>query len=314
LRKANGSGEHPEREKKKDFFHEAEMREEDRTADCMGEAYKRKEALLVELRALCVGSRQMSPEEQRKEWTKQLSPGQFRHLFDHLPGTLFFAKDRELRLMAGNPAFVQRCGFQTEEEIIGITDSSIFPPRLAEKYRKDDELIIATGKASLGIIELFPNGDGKAEWFVTDKLPLFNSDGEICGLCGTVRSYEAQRAAMQPYLEMAAVADHLKLHFREKLDVPALAKLAHMSVRQFERKFRATFQITPQEYMIRMRVIEACDLLVRTNQPVTSVALDAGFYDHSDFARHFRRHMGQTATQYRRERRQEIKIEPLKVR
>ncbi|MES2438611.1 MAG: AraC family transcriptional regulator [Verrucomicrobiota bacterium] len=256
----------------------------------------------------------MTQEENRRVWTEQLPPGQFRHLFDHLPGTLFFAKDCEGRLMAGNPAFVKRCGFLAEDEIIGITDSSIFSPRLAEKYQKDDEQVISTGKPLLGIIELFPNQDGKPEWFITDKLPLFNTAGKICGLCGTVRSYEAQRAAMQPYLELATVADHLKIHFREKLDVPALAKMAHMSVRQFERKFRATFQMTPQEYMIRMRVIEACDLLVRTNQPVTTVALEAGFYDHSDFARQFRRHMGQTASQYRLERREEIPVQPLKIR
>lgn len=216
--------------------------------------------------------------------------------------------------MAGNPAFVKRCGFSVEKEIIGITDSAIFPPRMAEKYRKDDEQVISTGKPLLGIIELFPNREGKPEWFITDKLPLMDTAGKICGLCGTVRSYEAQRAAMQPYLELASVADHLKIHFREKLDVPALAKMAHMSVRQFERKFRATFQMTPQEYMIRMRVIEACDLLVRTNLPVTTVALDAGFYDHSDFARQFRRQMGQTASQYRLERRVEVPVQVLKVR
>ncbi len=208
--------------------------------------------------------------------------------------------------MAGNPVFVKRCGFLQESEIIGLTDNSVFPPRLAEKYHEDDEQVFTTGKPLLGIIELFPNQDGKPEWFITDKLPLFDTTGKVCGLCGTVRSYEAQRAAMQPYLELATVADHLKLHFREKLDVPRLAKLVHMSVRQFERKFRATFQMTPQEYMIRMRLIEACDLLVRTNQQVTAVALDSGFYDHSDFAHQFRRHMGQTASQYRLERRRDL--------
>jgi AraC-like DNA-binding protein len=245
----------------------------------------------------------MSQEIDRKSWTAQLPPGQFRNLFDHLPATLFFAKDRLGRLMAGNPAFVERCGFGSEDEMIGMTDSTIFPPRLAEKYGRDDEQVMSKGEPLLGLIELFPNHAGKAEWFITDKIPLFNMQGKIWGLCGTVRSYEAQRAAMQPYLELAAVADHLKLHFREKLDLPSLAKMAHMSVRQFERKFRATFQMTPQDYMIRMRVIEACELLVRTNQPVTTIALEAGFYDHSDFARQFRRHMGQTATQYRIESR-----------
>lgn len=250
----------------------------------------------------------MKPEEARKKWDKNLLPGQFRHLFDHLPGTLFFAKDLGGRLIAGNPAFVKRCGFRNESEIIGISDSSIFSPRMAEKFRKDDEQVMSTGKPLLGIIELFPNEQGKPEWFITDKLPLFNQSGEIHGLCGTVRSYEAQRAAMQPYMELAHVADHLKIHFRDKLDMPHLAKMAHMSVRQFERKFRNTFQMTPRDYLIRMRVIAACDLLASTNQPVTSVALESGFYDHSDFARQFRRHMGQTASQYRLERRRSVPL------
>ncbi len=243
-----------------------------------------------------------------REWTDALPPGQFRHLFDHLPGTLFFAKDCGRRFMAGNPAFVQRCGFVKEEEIIGMTDELIFSPRLAEKFSKDDEHVMATKIPLLGMIELFPNQMGKAEWFITDKLPLFDQQGSVCGLCGTVRSYEAQHATMQPYLELAAVAEHLKKYFREKLDLIFLSRMACMSVRQFERKFRITFQMTPQDYMIRMRVIEACALLTQTNQPVTMVALDAGFYDHSDFARQFRKHMGQTASQYRQERQLEHRI------
>jgi PAS domain S-box-containing protein len=253
----------------------------------------------------------MTPEQRRQQWTGNLLPGQFRHLFDHLPGTLFFAKDREGRLMAGNPAFVERCGFKREEEIVGITDSMIFPAKLAEKYRRDDERVMATGKPLLGLIELFPNRDGKPEWFITDKLPLFDHDGRVCGLCGTVRSYEAQRAAMLPYLELAVVADHLKTCYREKLDLPSLAKMVGMSVRQFERKFRATFQMTPRDYLIRMRLIAACELLARSNQALTAIALECGFYDHSDFARQFRRHLGQTASQYRAEHRKKAQIPTL---
>ncbi len=250
----------------------------------------------------------MSIDAQRQEWNSNLMPGQFRHLFDHLPGTLFFAKDRDGRIMAANPAFVKSCGYQTEDEIIGLTDDRIFPSRLAGKYRKDDERLLQSGKPMLGLIELFPNRDGKPEWFLTDKLPLIDRAGRVCGLCGTVRSYEAQRAAMLPYLELAAVADHLKTRFREKLDLPALAEMAGMSVRQFERKFRATFQMTPRDYMIRMRLIAACGLLARSNQPLTAIAHECGFYDHSDFARQFRRHMGQTASQYRAEHRKTARV------
>lgn len=243
----------------------------------------------------------ISPE--RRKWIEDLPPGQFRHLFDHLPGTLFFAKDRQGRLVAGNPAFVKRCGFQKEEEIFGLTDSRIFPPRLAEKYHRDDEKVIASGQPLLGLIELFPNSQGRPEWFITDKLPLFDREGKVCGLCGTVRSYEEQRAAIQPYLELADVAEHLKANFRERLEVAELAQIAGLSVRQFERKFRKTFQTTPRSYLMRMRVIKACELLATGNLPITEVALESGFYDHSDFSRQFRKHMGQAPTAYRRAKR-----------
>lgn len=238
-----------------------------------------------------------------RKWIEELPPGQFRHLFDHLPGTLFFAKDRSGRLVAGNPAFVKRCGFQKEEEIVGLTDSKIFPPRLAEKYHRDDEKVISTGQPLLGLIELFPNAQGRPEWYITDKLPLFDREGKVCGLCGTVRSYEEQRAAIQPYLELAEVAEHLKANFRERLEVAELAQIAGLSVRQFERKFRKTFQTTPRSYLMRMRVIKACELLASTNMPITEVALESGFYDHSDFSRQFRKHMGQAPTAYRRAKR-----------
>jgi AraC-like DNA-binding protein len=239
----------------------------------------------------------IAPEHQA--WLDALSPGPFRHLFDHLPGTLFFAKDRQSRIMMGNPAFVARCGFEREEQILGLTDDGIFPPRLAEKYRRDDRTVLQSKKPLLGMIELFPNAEGSPEWFVTDKLPLFDRDGQVCGVCGTVRSYEEQHAAIAPYLELANVAEHLKRNFRDALDASRLAKMAGLSLRQFGRKFRNTFQSTPRDYLMRMRILHACSLLAETQLPVTEVALQSGFYDHSDFARQFRRQLGQSASEYR---------------
>ena len=159
-----------------------------------------------------------------------------------------------------------------------------------------------TGKPQLGIIELFPGAEGMPEWSVTDKLPLFDREGKVCGLCGTVRSYEGARAALQPYLELAPVADFIKENFREKLDVGHLAKMAGLSVRQLERRFRKTFQTTPRTYLIRMRIVAACDLLEHSERTVTDVALEVGFYDHSDFSRQFRRIIGQSPTDYRRQK------------
>ena len=237
--------------------------------------------------------------EPQERWLESLSAGQFRQLFEHLPGTLFFAKDRDSRLMLGNPAFLARCGLSSEEELMGFSDEELFPPRLAAKYRADDEKVMATAKPLLGIIELFPGERGEPDWSITDKIPLFDREGEVCGLCGTVRSYEGARAALQPYLELAPVANDIKEHFREKLDVSSLAEMAGLSVRQLERRFRKTFQTSPRAYLMRMRILAACDLLEKSESTVTEVALDVGFYDHSDFSRQFRRIIGQSPTDYR---------------
>ena len=248
----------------------------------------------------------MPPEQQpsraphgRLEWRQRLRPGEIRRLFEHVPGTLFFAKNASGEIMMGNRQFVERCGFKTEDELIGHQDQEIFPPHMAEKYREDDLKVIRTGEPLLQIVELFPNRHGDPEWFITDKLPLFDIDGRVCGVCGIVRSYEGARRVLQPYLDLAPVADYIKAHCGEPIAIRDLAKMAGLSVRQFERNFLSTFRTTPKHYIMRLRVLLACDQLLETRRSITEIALCAGFCDHSAFARHFRKQMGLSPRDYR---------------
>lgn len=224
-------------------------------------------------------------------------------LFECLPNTLFFAKDLEGRIISANRGFAGRCGFRCEEEIVGLFDKDMFPASLAEHYRESDLRVISTGEPVFGIIELFPNPLGVPDWCETNKMPLVGPDGSIRGVCGTVRSYEGARAALQPYLDLAPAADYLKEHYAERLDVGHLARLSHMSIRQFERRFQQTFRMNPRTYLIRMRVAIAAELLRTTGRQATEIALEVGFYDHSDFSRQFRRFMGVPPTDYRLESR-----------
>lgn len=234
------------------------------------------------------------------EWLESLRPGMVRELFEFLPNLLYFAKDSQLRLMAGNRAFVQRCGFAQEAELIGRTDREIFPIEMAEKFSQDDRRVIETGEALPGIMELFPNRIGEPEWYITDKIPLFDRAGNVAGLCGMVRSYEGARADIQPYLNLAPVTDYLKAHYAEKISVSDLARRAGMSVRQLERRFADTFKTTPQQYILKLRVLEACGLLANSNLPMTEIALNVGFYDQSSFSKKFSSMMGATPRAYRK--------------
>jgi PAS domain S-box-containing protein len=239
------------------------------------------------------------PSPRHRDWLRRLRSGELRQLLEHVPGTLFFAKNREGEIMLGNRAFVERCGFASEEELIGHTDQDIFPPHMAAKYRDDDLEVMRTHQPMLQIVELFPNRHGEPVWYVADKLPLFDEGGEVIGICGVVRSYEGSKQALQPYLDLAPVADYIKTHISEPISVKELARMASLSVRQFERKFLETFRTTPKHYLMRLRVLLACDTLLETRQTITEIGLAAGFCDHSAFARHFRKHMGMSPREYR---------------
>ncbi|BCX50401.1 transcriptional regulator [Haloferula helveola] len=238
--------------------------------------------------------------EAAREWLESLRPGGVRALFDTLPGLLYFAKDTEFRIMSGNRAFAQRCGFSTVSEMIGRSDLEIFPLELAEKYREDDRKVMESGEGMIGIVELFPNSIGEPEWFVTDKIPLFTRTGEVAGVCGTVRSYEGARAELQPYLDLLPATDYLKHNYAEKVSMNSLARMVGMSVRQMERRFRAAFKLSPSRYIQRLRILKACDLLVSSNLQVTEIALELGFYDHSAFSKKFSELMGMSPRAYRK--------------
>ncbi len=238
--------------------------------------------------------------KKRDSWFAGLRPGGMRELFEHLPNTLYFAKDRECRFMAGNQAFVTRCGYSNEESIIGRSDREVFPAELAEKYRADDERVLESGEALRGIVELFPNCLGEPEWFITDKVPLLAMDGTVAGLCGTVRSYEGAHAELQPYLDLVPVTEYLKSHYHENVSIAALARQAGMSVRQLERRFQNTFRTTPRHYVMKLRILAACESLLNTDQSITQIALKVGFYDHAAFSRQFSRVMGLSPRAYRK--------------
>ena len=233
------------------------------------------------------------------EWHQSLRPGTVRELFEYLPSMLYFAKDTERRLMAGNRAFVQRCGLETEADLIGRKDTDLYPAELAEKYASDDRIVLSTGEALMGIVELYPNALGEPEWYVTDKIPLFTREGKIAGLCGLIRRLEGTHAEIESYSQLREVTDHLDKVYQTKVSVEELASMAGMSVRQLERRFKEAFKTTPMQYVMKLRILKACQRLSSSQDSITEIALEVGFYDHSSFTKKFVQMIGNTPREYR---------------
>lgn len=77
--------------------------------------------------------------------------------------------------------------------------------------------------------------------------------------------------------------------------------MVHLSVSQFERRFRKVFQTSPLKHIMRVRIRAASVRLTTTNDTIAAIALDCGFYDHSHFTRNFRKVMGTSPKDYRQQ-------------
>lgn len=231
---------------------------------------------------------------------------QFAALFDCVQDALVWVKDRGGRYCWVNRAFL--INYDTDrtrremgtgsDGVLGKTDYDLSPAFLADQYRLDDEQVLA-GKRVVNRIERVSQPDGSTAWNVTNKVPLTGADGTVLGTAGITRRLDppGQRAA--PETEFGPVLAYLRDHYHEPITNEQLARLAHLSVRAFERKFRTSFQLTPQEYLRRLRMHVASRALVYTKQPLASLALQCGFVDQSHFSREFRRHFGRTPREYR---------------
>lgn len=224
----------------------------------------------------------------------------FYRLFDHMPDVSFFAKDRHCRLMCASQRFIERFGFRDETQVIGKDDFALFPSRLAENFRRDDEEVLRTGEPKLNIVELFFTEQGVPDWFVTNKLPLRDRRGRVVGVMGTVQSYEARREVLQPYLQLDRAVAYIRDNFRRGVSVKELAHVLHVSLRQLHRRFVEAFGSSPQAFIIKLRMQAACESLQHEGSQISEVAASLGFCDQSAFTQLFQKHVGTTPLKYQK--------------
>ena len=87
--------------------------------------------------------------------------------------------------------------------------------------------------------------------------------------------------------------------YREPLDVPALARAAHLSPAHFSREFRRAFGETPHQYLLTRRLERAAALLRTTDRSVSDICLTVGLRSVGSFTTSFGRAYGMTPTAYR---------------
>ncbi|MCC7493333.1 MAG: helix-turn-helix domain-containing protein [Fimbriimonadaceae bacterium] len=109
---------------------------------------------------------------------------------------------------------------------------------------------------------------------------------------------EAPDAAAQRLHQLGRAISHLEHHFAEACSLDDLAQVACMSRRNLSRQFRAALGCTPVEYLHRLRIRRAVELLEDPARTVGEVAWEVGFRDPNYFARQFRAVLGQSPSAY----------------
>jgi len=95
--------------------------------------------------------------------------------------------------------------------------------------------------------------------------------------------------------------NYIHAHFDQDIQLADLAKAAHFSPYHFHRVFTAIQQETPNDYLRRIRIERAANLLlIYPPFPMQQIALDCGFKSQALFSRAFRTHFGMTARDWRK--------------
>jgi len=102
------------------------------------------------------------------------------------------------------------------------------------------------------------------------------------------------------FARLQAVLAHICENPAGDLSVPALAKLAGVSVAHFRRLFLEAMGTPPHRYVLATRLEQARKLLATTTIPIAQIADECGFSSQSHFTACFREAHASTPAEYRR--------------
>lgn len=92
------------------------------------------------------------------------------------------------------------------------------------------------------------------------------------------------------FARVAASVNYLHENFAEPLNVETLARCANMSVSTFHEHFKRSTLLSPVQYLKRLRLLRAQQMLVSDGVGVAQVALKVGYQSASQFSREYKRY------------------------
>lgn len=113
--------------------------------------------------------------------------------------------------------------------------------------------------------------------------------------------FPALRAATREelYRRLHRARDYAHAAFAEDVGLEEMARVACLSPNHFLRTFKHAFHQTPHQFLTRLRLESAREMLLQRKLSVTEICFAVGFESLGSFSSLFRKHFGISPAQYR---------------
>ncbi|WP_336881423.1 AraC family transcriptional regulator [Priestia koreensis] len=94
--------------------------------------------------------------------------------------------------------------------------------------------------------------------------------------------------------------EYMHAHYDQDISLEKLHQLSHLSSSHFITSFKKEMGITPHQYLLKIRIDRAKELLIDPVLTIGNISLRLGFSDQSHFHRHFKKWTGVTPLQWKK--------------
>jgi AraC-like DNA-binding protein len=97
------------------------------------------------------------------------------------------------------------------------------------------------------------------------------------------------------------IHEFLMSHHQEEINLEQISELVHLAPGSLCRFFKAQMGITIFDYLNKIKIDYASSLLLNNDMTIVDVAFDSGFHNISHFNKQFKKLLGRTPSEYRKQ-------------
>ena len=198
---------------------------------------------------------------------------------------------------------------RTEHKNLGLDDQHLFflPPSNIHAFKSDkpnEFLVLDISNYMLNENDMTRFQDGielslDEKWKAIRFLIL----NELKGNCYDGESLLKLYHYFCPFIFESSMPSSIKYiheHYNENINLQTLANIEHYNLTYYSEWFKKNMNVSPTEYIQKLRVKRAKELLLDTDLNLTRIANEVGYYRNSSFTRVFKMYENTTPLDYRK--------------